>query len=301
MRPRATLPRLLRSILVPGLLLAGSARAEELPAEGGAPIEIGPAASKRGDHLFHPTPSALLREMSTDRPDLTESPHTVDAGHVQIELEAAHFEREKSEGRTEEEIGGMSANAKIGLLPSVDLQLGFNGIARRTAAEPGAPEEKESGPGDTYLRVKWNLWGNDGGPTALALMPFLVLPTGSDAFGEGSTQPGLIVPFGWAWPADFDFGAMVQVDSVEDSDEEGRHAEWLTTATVGHALHGNLSAFAEFTATMRPAEEGPWIGTVDLGLVLAATPNVQLDGGAILGVSEAAEGLGLFLGLSVRR
>jgi hypothetical protein len=30
-------------------------------------------------HLFNPTPKALMRELSTDRPDQTESPYTVDA------------------------------------------------------------------------------------------------------------------------------------------------------------------------------------------------------------------------------
>src|SRR4051794_35141958 len=34
--------------------------------------------------LFNPTPRKQMREMATDRPDKTESPYTVDAGHVQI-------------------------------------------------------------------------------------------------------------------------------------------------------------------------------------------------------------------------
>ena len=36
-------------------------------------------------HLLNPTPREQMREMSTDRPDKTESPYTVDAGHFQIE------------------------------------------------------------------------------------------------------------------------------------------------------------------------------------------------------------------------
>jgi len=166
---------------------------------------------------------------------------------------------------------------KLGLLPHADLQLGFIGGAQQTRKESGAPVTKESGVGDTYVRVKWNLWGNDDGPTALAVMPFVILPAGHQEVSDGAVTPGLIVPFGWAWPAGFDFGGMVQVDWAEDADEEGRHAEWLTTATVGHALAGSLGAFLELAATTRPAQEGDWIGTVDVGLIFAATPNVQLD------------------------
>ena len=293
--PRAPLPAIAGSFLVPWLLLASPAAAEDSPGGSASPT------SKKGYHLFRPTPTALLREMSTDRPDLTESPHTVDAGHVQIELEATHFSRDRAGNEESDEVGALGPNLKLGLLPQVDLQLGCVGGAWQSTKEPGAPEVDESGVGHTYVRVKWNLWGNDGGPTALALMPFVTLPTGSDGLSGEVVEPGLIVPFGWAWPAGFDFGSMVQVDWVEDADEEGRHAEWLTTATVGHALAGSLGAFLEFAAATRPAAEGEWIGTVDLGLVFAATPNVQLDGGAILGVSDAADGLGLFLGLSIRR
>jgi hypothetical protein len=40
-------------------------------------------ADKSAFSLFNPTPRELMREMSTDRPDTTESPYTVDAGHFQ--------------------------------------------------------------------------------------------------------------------------------------------------------------------------------------------------------------------------
>src|SRR5690349_8857724 len=36
-------------------------------------------------HLFNPTPKSEMREFSIDRPDVTESPMTVDAGHFQFE------------------------------------------------------------------------------------------------------------------------------------------------------------------------------------------------------------------------
>jgi hypothetical protein len=45
--------------------------------------------------LFNPTPDHLLREMTTDRPDLTETPFTVDAGHVQIESTLFGFSRSR--------------------------------------------------------------------------------------------------------------------------------------------------------------------------------------------------------------
>ena len=46
-----------------------------------------PAPDKSHYHLFNPTPRELMREFNTDRPDKTESPYTVDAGHFQFEMD----------------------------------------------------------------------------------------------------------------------------------------------------------------------------------------------------------------------
>ncbi|CAN1722741.1 exported protein of unknown function [Hyphomicrobium sp. 1Nfss2.1] len=40
------------------------------------------AGEKAQHNLFNPTPRALMREMTTGRPDSTEVPLTVDAGHI---------------------------------------------------------------------------------------------------------------------------------------------------------------------------------------------------------------------------
>ncbi len=276
------------------------------PAPEGSAAE--PSASKEGYHLFRPTPRALLRDMSTDRPDLTESPYTVDAGHIQLEIETASYTRDEVErfgGVVRmESVGLIGLNAKVGLLPSVDLHLG-----------PGAPRWDEvdapdsslffsresSGITDLVARVKWNLWGNDGGPTAMALMPFLKLPTGSDELGNGEVEGGLIVPLAVALPGGAGLGAMAEVDWLTDGDGSGHHAEWVTTATVGRPLAGDLGGFLEIAATFPPRREGPRVATFDAGLTYGVTPDLQLDGGVMLGLSEAADGFTIFSGISIRR
>jgi hypothetical protein len=59
------------------------------------PVAFAEAADDPQDksryNLFHPTPDNLLRELATDRPDKTESPTTVDAGHFQFEMDFATF------------------------------------------------------------------------------------------------------------------------------------------------------------------------------------------------------------------
>ena len=273
------------------------------PPEACADGETGPHAEKAGYHLFRPTPSSLLRDLSTDRPDVTESPYTVDAGHFQVEIEVVSYSRDESASRRLESVGLVDINAKAGLMPSVDLQIGA-GTARHTGASagpiPGA-DESASGVTDLSIRLKWNLWGNDAGNTALALMPFLKLPTGSSELTNGAVEGGLIVPLAISLPGELGLGLMVEADWLEDSDASGRHAEWLTTATLGRDVTGRLGAYVELTAGQRPKREGDWVGTFDAGVTYGATANLQLDAGVLLGISEDADGATLFTGLSLRR
>ena len=50
-----------------------------------------PTPDKSGYNLFNPTPDDYMREMSPDRPDKTDSPITVDAGHFQLEMDFANL------------------------------------------------------------------------------------------------------------------------------------------------------------------------------------------------------------------
>src|SRR5690349_13678522 len=79
----------------------------------GAAAEPGDAAADSGGSytLLHPTPRGQMREMSTDRPDTTESPISVDAGHVQIEMDAVSVARDQ--GVTD--LALATLNLKLGL------------------------------------------------------------------------------------------------------------------------------------------------------------------------------------------
>ena len=63
-----------------------------------------------------------MREFTPDRPDFTESPITVDAGHLQLEMSFVDFTRNIISGaRTDVTVFG-SFNLKLGLLNNMDLE-----------------------------------------------------------------------------------------------------------------------------------------------------------------------------------
>ena len=260
---------------------------------------------KSGYSLTNPTPNDALRELSTDRPDKTESPYTVDAGHFQIELDfltyTRDFDRSAGQNLRSETIGVVPVNLKLGLNNDTDLQLLIDPYVRQTVTNRATlARERASGVGDVTLRLKRNLWGNDGGRTALALMPFVRLPTSSNGIGTGAVEFGLIVPLAIGVSDQVGIGLMTEIDMLERSDDSGYAATFINSATASFALSDRLGAYAELF-TERSTERGArWIVTGDIGLTFAVTDNLQLDGGVNLGITDSADDLELFVGLSRR-
>src|SRR5262249_15614520 len=77
-------------------------------------------ADKNQYWLFNPTPDKLLREMTTDRPDITESPFTVDAGHLQFETTLVGYTRSAPdrERTVTDEFDFFTTNMRIGITNS---------------------------------------------------------------------------------------------------------------------------------------------------------------------------------------
>lgn len=243
--------------------------------------------------------------MSTDRPDKTESPFTVDAGHFQLEMDLVTYshDRDRSQGGdvTVDAWSIAPLNLKAGLTPNCDLQLMISPYQRtRVADHQAGTVDRRSGFGDMTVRLKRNIFGNESGRVALGVMPYVKCPTSQDDMGNGGVEGGVIVPLGLELPAGFGLGLMSQVDILRDATGDGYHPEFVHTITISHAIVGNLSGYVEFFSSVSTESGSEWVGTVDLGLTYGLTENVQLDAGVNLGVTRSADDINPFAGVSVR-
>jgi len=266
---------------------------------------FGAEAEKDEYHVFNPTPRALMREMSTDRPDRTESPYTVDAGHFQIEMDVLSYAYDRDNGlpgdTRVESVSIAPMNLKVGLCNRADLQLVLETYTSvRTHVRATRQVEKQRGFGDILVRVKGNMWGNDGGPTALALMPYVKLPTNQDDLGNNSVEGGLIAPLAVELPRGWGMGLMTQFDYVRDEGARGHHPEFVNTITFGHHIVGDLDGYIEFFSAVSTERGSEWIGTVDAGFTYGLTDDIQLDAGINIGVTRSADDWNPFLGISWR-
>lgn len=271
------------------------------PETGTAP----PPPNKGSYNLFNPTPRAQMRELSTDRPDKTESPYTVDAGHFQIEIDLVSYTHDRNTvpgaDLDTDSLALAPVNLKVGLLNQVDLQLLLDTYTWvRTKDRATGTVTRQSGFGDVTTRVKINWWGDDGGATALAFMPFVKFPTSQDGLGNRAVESGLIIPLAVELPLGWSLGLMTEFDFMENEDRAGYHPEFVNSITFGHDIVGRLAGYIEFFSQVSTDQNAPWVGTVDLGLSYRLTDNLQLDAGVNLGVTRSADDLVPFLGLSHR-
>lgn len=240
--------------------------------------------------MANPTPRGLLRPLSTDRPDATESPYTVDPGHVQIETSLFDYRRDGDVST----YSVAPTNLKLGVHERIDLQL---------LLEPYVREHGDAGSlrgvGAVGLRAKFNLWGNDGGPTAMALMPFVVFPAGDHDISISEVEFGLIAPLAVELSERLGLGLMAEIDARLD-DQNDRRAVFVHTAVLGWDLTDRVGLFAEYIGQIGEGQFSEYAASASTGATLAITPDTQLDFGVVAGLTDAAEDLGLFLGLTFR-
>lgn len=227
-----------------------------------------------------------IREMSTDRPDTTESAFTVPRGMWQFEWEMVSVSRD---GGWQAEDWG-SVNIKLGLSDSVDLQW----VTPAWHTEHGL-----RGWTDTELRLKWNLTGQDDeAAVAVALMPYIKLPVASRGVGNGNVEGGLIIPMSSNRISCCDLAWMIEADVIRNDDDDGYTGALTLSGTAGFELTGRLSAFTETVVTL-PLEGNAEI-YLNGGLIFALNDNWFLDAGVNIGLNRAAEDARFFTGTSFR-
>jgi len=262
------------------------------------------APDKSGYTLFNPTPDSQLRSFAPDRPPKADSATTVDAGHFQYETDLLNYSQTNFGGVTTRLYQAFDPVWKLGLTNWVDFELQFNGYQNLTATDnaTGAAVAKGSGLGDVFVKSKINLFGNDGGAAALAVIPYVKIPSGAPTISNGVVEGGLIAPFHLTLPHDFGLTLMSEVDALKDANDSGRHANFVDLVNLNHPVPGikNLSAAIEFFSSVGTDPNTPPIYTFDTALIYLLTPNVQLDAGADFGLNRAAPAVQVFVGLSQR-
>ena len=283
--------------LVAGLAL--TARAEEPTNE--------PAAAKSAvvdkSHytLFNPTPASQMRDFVSDRPSVTESPFTVDAGHLQVEASFAEYTHDDDHGTRSDGFSVLPTDFRLGILEDVDLELVINPY-ETIRTHGNVPSQRDSGFGDVEVRSTVNLWGNDGdGKTAFGLIPFVSFPTGAGGVSEDHVEGGLILPLDVKLPHAFDLGTEIEFDVSHNDEAGGYGLDFVHTMSLGHSLFTDrLGAYIEYAGVAPWRTGNTYLGFFDTGVTYLLRENLQLDAAIDIGLTDHADDVVVLTGLSFR-
>jgi hypothetical protein len=261
-----------------------------------------PTPNKSQYTLFNPTPVDLRRPYNTDRPSKTDSPFTIDAGVFQIESDVWSWTLDEPDTKHGDErirtwIVG-NTNFKLGLTSWMDLQVFPQFCVNKRTSGPGFGKPLEQdGFGDTTVRLKINLLGNDGGKLVIGFLSSLKIPTNTGDTGNHVWEPGFELPVNYSLPWGFTLFAQTRIDILDKSRSSNMQVQWQNPFGLSRTIVGNLSGYVEFYDAV---SSGPWVGTLDTGLIYQVTPNFSVDVNSFFGLTRSAPDYNVFSGFGYR-
>lgn len=302
--PQTRRARFAALALIPWMATLPAARAlEGRDAPAPAPAPALADVDKSGYTFLNPTPDHLMRPLSADRPDKTESPYTVDAGHVQLEMDLVNLtetRRSTPEGPVHErgyEVAPFTL--KLGLLNQVDLQAALVPYSRTRETATGQRTTQTAAFEEITPRLKINLFGNDTEGVAMGLIPYATVPLTRRDDGEETLGGGVALPVAFAI-GEWDFGVQTAWSLRGIRGDGVARGEIENSLCASHALVGKVRAAAEFYSRVETRGDAGWVGTVNTWLTLEVSQNWLLESGIYIGVTPAAEDWHPWVGMTIR-
>lgn len=249
-----------------------------------------------------PVPRNRLRELQPDRPGVTESPFTVDAGHFQLEMDALRLINSGSgnDDKTRE-LHLAYSMLKLGLSRRTDLQLEvpFYSVAKQRPADADDWQERHAGFGDVTVRVKHNFVGDDQlGTFAMSVIGYVRLPSGG-AVGDGATEYGVVLPIDVELSDKANLEAQLETDLNYDRETGQRYVRLVPSMALEYDFTDKVGLVTEAVA-MWNTEQRRWQTSANIAPIFKLTPNLQLDLGTHLALNRLTDHE-YFVGVTFRR
>ncbi len=249
--------------------------------------------------LFAAPLSAQERPFCADRPGLNTPPCTLSPGTVQAEVGLGDLTRDRVDGTRADTLTLAFPVVRAGLTDTLEAQVGWAAFGRVTTRGAGG-RARTSSTGDVLLSLRQNLRNPDGSGTSVAVMGTVVLPTGGDAIGAGTTGFRLLAPLSTGLPAGFGLAATPEIDAAPDADGDGRHLSLGSVVGLSHAVGpvgvtGELSVFRDDDPAGRTTQS-----LAALSAAWAPARDWQLDLGTAFGLNHDTADSRVYFGVTRR-
>ncbi len=212
------------------------------------------------------------------RSQSTEFPQPQDPGTISFKVDAFSLGVAPDESAPNQYRALVLGNttAYIGIVNGFDFEIGTQLFVRNTFATNGS-DHTESGIGDVTLRAKWVFLKDGESREVAAVVPYIVLPTDSNAVGNNAVEGGVIVPWQVDVTNDFRIGAMAQVDILRNQANTSYTSRLYGSAFAKWKLGQRFGAYAETTLSDSTAGSGTASGTLGAGATLSLSKDFEWD------------------------
>jgi hypothetical protein len=249
-----------------------------------------------------PVPRNRLRELQPDRPGVTESPFTVDAGHFQLEMDALRLINSGSGNADKNrELHVAYSMFKLGLSRRTDVQLEvpLYSVAKQQATDTDDWQERHAGFGDVTLRVKHNFVGDDQlGTFAMSVIGYVRLPSGGNV-GDGAAEYGVVLPLDVELSDKANLEAQLETDLNYDRESGQRFVRFMPSTALEYDFTEKFGLVTEAVAQWN-TEQRRWLASTNIAPIFKVTPNLQLDLGTHLALNRLTDHE-YFVGVTFRR
>lgn len=232
---------------------------------------------------------ALLLGMQAARvaAQVTETPETMAPGRFLLRVDAitVGVDRDPSAPKSYTALGLASALLAAGVTRDLDLQFGMQFFLRQTYQVQGA-NRTSSGRGDTTLRAKYTFWRDPARGAAMAVIPYVKLPSNTGGVGNNHTEGGVIVPWSMDLGRGTVAGAMAEWDILRNPANTRYDSRWLVTAFAKQHLVGSLGVYAETTLAVSSASLSSFTGGLGGGATFDVSKSLQFDYGLSRGLGN---------------
>lgn len=282
------------------LLLWAAALAAGLP---GRAAEASDGADSAGGGVMVSNVSAdSHREVDTDPCNFVEGPYTLERGRAQMELDLFSFARHHftadGDRQQTDTVVWSALKFRAALSADCELQVVHDGYVRALARDYTTGDRTAvAGLGDTTLRLKENLCGNDHGHFALAVAAFATLPTGRREISAGQGEQGATLAFA----ANLAAGASDCLDCgtqlVWHHADTGSFGEAGQSLLYTHTFSEKQSVSVELNVSRTTGPGTAWLGNSSLCWSYTASKRLVLNAGLNVGLSRATDDYAPFVRL----
>ncbi len=236
----------------------------------------------------------------TDRPDFTEASSTVGKGVLQIEFGYTYTQNRDNGSETISHSLGEPL-FRYGILADW-LEFRFAAFPTVEERNPaGGPNDTTTGTEDLYLGFKIGLTPQEGILPEMAILPQMTVPSGSSAFTNNQTLPGVNWLYSWALSDDLSVAGSTQFNrAVNDTGDA--YTEWAQSATAASGTTEEVGGYLEWYGLFPHAASGGVKPEHYLngGFTYLISNDVQFDIRAGYGLNDVADDVFIGSGFSVR-